>query len=294
MVKISPVAIIGAGPAGIAAAMQLQRLGIEFLLFEPNLATGSLLKNAWRVENYPGATPGINGLELLSQLQQILLDNQINPIVLKVVSLDYSKPDAWFVIKTNQTDYYAKRVIVATGTKPKALVLRDNLDPDLKPYLASEVFDLLKLRHQKIAIIGAGDAAFDYALNLANSNQVHIFNHAQTSLALPLLIKQALAHKNISYTNNHRLIAVSQPRLLLKFNYNNQINSYNFDYLITAIGRVAQKDCYSKQLRAIEKQLLATNKLFLIGDVKNNSYRQVAIATGDGILAAMHIGTLCR
>ena len=48
------VAVVGAGPAGMAAALQLQRFGIEAVLFEAQSKTGSPLKNAWLVENYLG------------------------------------------------------------------------------------------------------------------------------------------------------------------------------------------------------------------------------------------------
>lgn len=298
MSKIKPVVIIiGAGPAGIAAAMQLERLGIEFLLFEQDLATGSLLKNAWSVENYLGVNPGISGIELLEKFQQILIKSNIKVINTKILALDYDLNTDLFIIKTSEKQYSAYRVIIATGTKPKKLDLLKNPDPDLKPYIFSEVFDLLRKQDKNIAIIGAGDAAVDNALNLAKSNQVHIFNYIKASPALPLLIQQALRHENISYYEDHKLIAInknSSNNLMLELLHNNKIKTLKFDYLLIATGREAQKDFYSESLNLQEKKLLKLNRLFLIGDVKNNLYRQVAIATGDGILAAMQIGRLCH
>ena len=150
-------------------------------------------------------------------------------------------------------------------------------------------------------------------------NQVHIFNYSKASHALPSLIQQALEHKNISYYENHELISISKPHFviengpvsslralfakqsrnaLIKLDCRGAKNAprndeiLEFDYLVTAIGREAQKDFYTKNLKLQERKLLKLNKLFLIGDVKNNICRQASIATGDGILTAMQIGEL--
>ena len=69
MNKVEGVTIIGAGPAGIAAAIQLKRYGITPLLLEKNML-GGLLRNANLVENYPGFPVGISGLHLTSLFER--------------------------------------------------------------------------------------------------------------------------------------------------------------------------------------------------------------------------------
>ncbi len=70
------VAIIGAGPAGIAAAIQLKRQSVPFTIFEQN-EVGGLLRNANWIENYPGFPKGISGLNLIEQFQKHLNQWQI-------------------------------------------------------------------------------------------------------------------------------------------------------------------------------------------------------------------------
>lgn len=285
------VAIIGAGPAGMAAALQLQRFGIETILLGADLP-GSLLKNAWLVENYLGITPGMSGQDLLRVFQQHLKQNKITVINTAVKILDYAVTEQLFTIKTATKNYEADYVVVATGTKPKVLPLMTTVQDARKKYVFSEVFPLLKKRKRTIVIIGAGDAAFDNALNLAKYNKVIICGRGKNLSALPLLVQQAVKNQHITCYQDHELhsiLAGSQKNLTCKFVNKESQMSLDTDYLLIAIGRTPQKDFYTDRLQSWEKQLLKCHKLFLAGDIKNAIYRQVAIAVSDGIVAAMQI-----
>lgn len=283
------VAIIGAGPAGMSAALQLSRYGIKTILFEQS-RTGSLLKNAWCVENYLGVSTGKSGTSLLNVFRKVLAKNKIEIVYERVELLDYNSKSRLFKIKTCSKNYLANYTIVAAGTNSKILPLIKKAKDLIKPYLLYEVFPILKERHKTIIIVGAGDMAFDNALNLSKHNKVIICdrNKNKNNLALPLLFSKALKHPNIAYYQDYKLQSILPGDLNnLKCRFNKE--TINADYLIAAIGRVPQKDFYSDKLKLLERKLLKLDKLFLIGDIKNNIYRQVAIAVGDGILAAMHI-----
>jgi len=286
------VAIIGAGPAGMAAALQLHRFGIAAILFEQSQAAGSLLKNAWCVENYLGIYPGKSGIDLLRMFRQTLVRNKIKIVDARVELLDYSFKSHLFKIKTCNKEYVVDYAIVASGTNPKTLPLIEKAKTEVEPYLFYEVFPLLKKRRKSIVIIGAGDVAFDNALNLAKYNKIIICNRSNNNSALPILVTQALKHTNIIYYPNSKLqsIASGTPKNLdCTFVSGQKRIHLGADYLIATIGRMPQKDFYTDKLKLSERQLIRSSKLFLIGDVKNNIYRQVAIAVGDGILAAMRV-----
>ena len=298
------VAIIGAGPAGMAAALQLKRYGIDTLLFEKN-QTDSLLKNAWQVENYLGFPKAKSGPQLLKIFHKHLKEHDIEPIPEQVQQLDYQKNK--FTIKTHKTLYNAKYVIVASGTKPKPVSVgatggspgKTGGSPAHESPIFYEVFPLLKQRNKIIVIIGAGDAAFDFALNLAANNQIFLINRIKKIKALPILIDKVQQNKNITYKENHALQKVSQGTerdLLLNFSNGFIVEA---DFLLAAIGRIPQKYFYSENLLNQENQLLTTGYLHLAGDVKNAIYRQTSIAVADGVYAAMQIynhitGELCK
>ena len=122
------IAIIGGGPSGIAAAVQLKRSGYSPVLFEKN-KIGGLIRSAHLVENYPGFFLGINGLALAEKLEQQLKHWQVNVYKQKVIKIDYH--DDLFKIKTSCSEYLSRILLIATGTKPKKLNL-SILDSNIK------------------------------------------------------------------------------------------------------------------------------------------------------------------
>src|SRR3990172_13260177 len=116
--KPDEVLIIGAGAAGIAAAIQLKRYGIPFVLLEKE-RVGSLLWNANLVENYPGFPAGVTGPKLVRLIEKQMARLEVDVTVDSVTKLRYKKTGIH--VKTIQTEYHPRFVIVASGTKPNPL-----------------------------------------------------------------------------------------------------------------------------------------------------------------------------
>ncbi len=283
--KTVTAAIIGSGPAGIAAAIQLNRSGLKSLLMFDKKEHNSLLQNARMVENYLGFPDGISGIELLRKFYEQLTNNNINQIFSYVDSLDFVEQEQLFVITAGKDLYYSKFVIVASGTNPKKIDLINN-------NIYYEITNIISQKDKKIAIIGAGDAAFDYALSMAKANQVSIFNRGTNISALPILQKKVTLCAQIKYYDNTKVIKINNKNMRkqqLTLQHKTNIFEQDFDYLIAAIGRTANKDFYSNTLKQLESMLIKNKLLYLAGDIKNNIYRQISIATSDGILAAMQL-----
>ena len=286
---LDSIAIIGAGPSGIAMAIQLKRYGVEPVLFEKD-EPGGLLKNANLVENYPGFPRGVTGPELVELMVTQLMESRVKVIPEEVTSLDF-KGDA-FVLRTDKKRYQFQWVAVASGTKPIKASKAD-IYPLTHRVIHYEIYPILKEKWKKIVIIGAGDAAFDYALNLAWQNEVISLNRSSTLASLPLLVERARSHPNITY---HQNIGISRldldksgSRVDLLCTSPAGMRKISADYLIFAIGREPSTDYFSNALLQCKEELIASNRLYMIGDVKNEIFRQTAIAVGDGVLAAMKL-----
>ena len=159
------VAIIGGGPAGIACAVQLKRSGIDPVIFEQG-RIGGLLNNAYLVENYPGFPKGISGQSLVDKFDRQLQCWNI-PVLRELITMLYCDKHK-YILKASKK-YTAKVVVIASGTKPKLPESNFAIHSDRVLY---DVYPIRKKRHKTIVIIGSGDAAFDYGLNLCQHNRV--------------------------------------------------------------------------------------------------------------------------
>jgi thioredoxin reductase (NADPH) len=277
--KVEDVIIIGGGPAGISCAVQLARCGIKPIILEKgNL--GGLLVNANLLENYPGFPKGISGLELTKLLKEQLKEQKINVFFEEVLEL--TPGEECLEITTNKNSFNARFAVVASGTRPKKF--SDCFIPDeLNPKIFYEVYPLRTLRNKTVAIVGVGDAAFDYALSLKKQNEVIILNRKETTNCIPILLERVEKSVNISYKKNIKIqkIEPSKHAIMLKCVTPEGKISIEADYLLFATGREPCLDFLSPEIK--------DERIYLAGDVKNAIFRQTAIAAGDGIKTAMEI-----
>jgi len=286
-----PVVIIGAGPAGLAAAMQLKRQGIDPLVLERKLV-GGLLLNANLVENYPGFVGGISGPELVSLFKDqaerlgVVIENE------EVITASFEAN--YFRIVTNKRKFKSQLLIAGSGTKPRKIT-EDLNSEDWNQSLFYEVYPLIEEKDKEIVIIGAGDAAFDYALNLSCNNRVTILNRGSKVTALPLLYDRIKINKAIRYITNTEITGVSKTtsgKLNISIKSTSPERSIECDYLLAAIGREPEYSFADPSIIDELDKLLKDQKLFLIGDLQNGSFRQTTIAVADGIRAAMRIAQI--
>ena len=282
------VAIIGAGPAGLATALQLKRYAIHPLLFEC-YRMGGLLWNANLVENYPGFSGGIPGSQLVERFIEQVKDANIEVIGERVKQLGYQHE--LFQVETDQQVYLTSMVVIASGTKPKSPP-DINIQAEISDRVFYEVFPILQLKQCRVVIIGAGDAAFDYALSLSPENEVVILNRGEKVKCLALLWERVSAFPGIIYHPNTWLTGVyqSEPdKITLECIQPHGNLTIQADYLLYATGREAQLDFLSPIEQSEVERLENDGRLYFAGDVKNGIYRQTAIAVGDGIMTAMKI-----
>lgn len=284
--KLEDVTIIGAGPAGIATAIQLKRWGLDPLLLESG-HIGGLLVNANLVENYPGFPEGISGGELVKRFEAQLIMVGVVPHFEEVLELDY---DEHFILRTSEREFRSKFVVIASGTQPKKFDYID-IPENVSERVLNEVYPIANVEGKKIMIIGAGDAAFDYALNVSYRNEVTILNRGAKRKCLPLLWERADHSFRIEYFENTALSGIESRENGLVLHCVDPQKSWEVraDYVIFAIGRKPQLDFLSQRLREHVNELEGEGKLYFAGDVKNDLYRQTSIATGDGVRAAMRI-----
>ncbi len=289
--------IIGSGPAGITAAIQLKRYGLEPLLLERR-ELGGLLWNANLVENYPGFPNGVRGEKLIGLMKKQIKRLGVNVKREEVTDVEFEGEK--FVVTTKNVKRKCEFLIVASGTKSKPVP--DIIAPEARGRVFTEVWPLLGFDRKTVVIVGAGDAAFDYALNLSKKgNFVTILNRGETVKCLGLLFERAARESLIRYragvavreiktdeTTDRLKLALSEVEGV-KCEARGGEELIEADYILFAIGREPNLDFLSEEVERHKEELVAAGRLYFVGDVKNELYRQVAIAAGDGLRAAMQI-----
>ena len=294
MDQINEVTIIGAGPAGIAAAIYLQRAELHPILLEKN-EPGGLLRHAYLVENYPGFPSGISGYTLAEQFIEQL--HMVGGSITKSGVKHAHHHDEKFYIKTNQGCIVSSTIIISTGTIPKKLEIPGAASIEGTRLFYEPRSMLLKENEVKkrILVIGGGDIAFDYTLTLLNwGHEVTIISRSKPT-CLSLLQERVMRNGATIHTMcvPEEIVGHSED-ILLRCRRNEHIEELPFDFIVVACGRAPDTSFLSPILKkcfdaASDSSKTSLPGLYFAGDVMRGIYRQTGIAVGDGIHAAMMV-----
>lgn len=284
---ITKVALIGGGPACATAAIQLARSGIEIILVSKEI--GGTIKNANLVENLIGYPDGVVGKDFAKSFQLQLTKAGV-PIVLEEV-LTVEQMGNKYTTKTAETEIISEYLIIGTGSIPKKLDVEGEKEAFLNRKLFYEMYNFKQFADKKdIGIIGSGDVAYDYALNLQNvANKISIIRRTDKTSSLPILQKRVKNTDNIVFLNNHviKKVEIKDDKTSLEIDEDGKLITMIKDLVLVAIGRKPNYNFLSEDLISEYNNPKSDSKLYFIGDVNKNNFRQVSIAMGDGMKVAM-------
>jgi len=253
---VEEAVIVGAGPAGLAAANQLSLYGVSSLVLHRD-EPGGLLLNAGSVVNYPGVPRGVTGLELAERFPKPHRLCRVS--VTSIVRNQHGT----YQIRWDGGHSESRSLIVASGTVPVRIPL-PGVDPGRIFY---EVRNIPEGRFHSAAIIGGGDAALDYAVTLSGSMSVNVYSRSGFSRSVPYLLKKVMDLDSVKLFPDHR-----------------EFNGFSEDIILVACGR-------QRNVGFIAEDLLCSppedGSFHLCGDCRNGTFRQASIAVGDGVMAAM-------
>ncbi len=280
----SRIAIVGAGPAGITAAIQLARYGFRPLLFEKK-RVGGLLNNAYRIENYPGFSRGMSGTALVRRMAAHLRKYGIEVVKQEVKSVARRRGE--YIVEAKKI-HQVDQLVIASGTSARKPGIRL---PVSSPRIFHDVYPIRNVRGKRVAIVGTGDAGLDYALNLGRRNHIILIGRSKKAKGLPLLLNRVRAlikKRRVTYLADAHPVAVkdrgSSIDIRLREKPQEEISC---DLVLFAIGREPTLDFLPRSMFGHFPQ--GTGTLHFIGDVINGAQRQASIAVGDGMKAAMQI-----
>ena len=303
-IKHCRVLIVGAGPAGYAAAVYAARANLNPVMIS-GLEQGGQLMTPTDVDNWPGDSDGLQGPDLMERMKAHALQFNTEIINDHITSVDFSKRP--FTLKGGEARYTADAVIISTGATAKYLGLESEEAYKGKGVSACATCDGFFYRDQKVAVIGGGNTAVEEALYLSNIAEHVTIVHRRDKFRSEKILSDKLMKKakngNISIEWNHNLnevlgdeMGVTGLRLKGNDGSSKEIDVHG---VFIAIGHTPNTGIFEGQLEinqgyikvkaGLEGNATQTSVegVFAAGDVADHVYRQAVTSAGSGCMAAL-------
>ena len=304
MSEILDCAIIGGGPAGLTAGLYTTRGGLEKVtMFEKGMPGGQIT-NSSEIENYPGVTGEITGMDLMNpwpeQCQRFGLVHEMVNII------RITKNDKLFTIhKEDGTTTDAHSVIIGTGSSPRRVGFNGEDELFGKGVSTCATCDGFFYKGKEVAVIGGGDTALEEALYLAKiCSKVYLVHRRDSFRSAPNTIERVKRTENIELVLNSTPDEVYGDAMgvvgLKVKNTDGEIRDIVVPGVFTFVGNdvnnetLIQEDgsflCdVNEQGQVIVDISMNTNVpgFFATGDIRIAAPKQVVSAAGDGAVAAL-------
>ena len=279
--------IIGAGIAGLTAAIYLKRAGKNVVIIEKSMPGGQILKTN-SIKNYPGFLE-IDGFGLIRRV----LDqtNNLNIKIIKEEVLEINNLE----VKTNKNTYQTKNIILATGRKPRILGLENEEELIGKGISFCASCDGNLYKNENVAVVGGGNTAFEDAIYLSNiCKNVTLIHRNNNYRAEEYLIEELKQKANVTFAPNEKVEKLNTKDGFLESIETNN-NTYKIKGLFVAIGQVPsiiKIDSLNQENGYIivnEKMETNIKGIYACGDCIKKDVYQLTTAAAEGTIASFSI-----
>lgn len=297
--KVRDLIIIGAGPAGMSAGIYAARSALSPLIIESQMPGGQVALTDF-IENYPAFPNGMSGQELTKLMEEQC--NNFNVEFMNFVQVDFvEKENKIFKLKTNQGDFFAKTVIVATGASPAELGIPGEREFKGRGVSYCATCDGPLFKDKDILVVGGGDSAVQEAIYLTKFvSSLKIVHRRDKLRARKMLQEKVFKNPKIDILWNSNLLEIKGKdlveRVVIFNNKTNQKREIRIDGVFMYVG-FKPNSSLVKDLVEMDKlgriitdhkMRTSTTGLFATGDVRNTPLRQVVTAVSDGAIAAIN------
>ncbi len=286
------IIVIGGGPAGMTAAVYAARAGKKVMLLEQN-AFGGQIATAPRVENFPSVSEIVGAK---------LAENMFNQVVAQGVDFDMgtatvTKQENRFCVSTEYGTYSCRAVVLATGVSHKKLGLcaEEKLAGNGVCYCA--VCDGAFYKGKKVAVVGDGNSAAQYALYLAEiCGEVQLLTLFDKLFCDSNLAERIATNPKIVWTKNVSVCDIVGENKVQGVAFREDDGAITFvdvDAVFVAIGQEPHNEAFADVVKLDEHGYVVAGEdcktscegVFAAGDCRTKSVRQCATAVGDGAVA---------
>ncbi|MBI2017992.1 FAD-dependent oxidoreductase [Candidatus Daviesbacteria bacterium] len=301
MPQIFDTIVIGAGPAGITAAIYAVRKNLKVLVLTKDIGGQAALSGD--IENYPGFSV-ITGSDLAKQFRIELVNFESKGLWIKegveVISLSGADPD--FVVKTSEgREYHSKTVIIASGRIPKMLNIPGEKRLYGKGVTTCRACEAPFYKDKDVAIVGGGNSALDAAFSLQKvARSITIINITESLRGDEILLKNVTSSPKVKVLNNHEAIEILGDQAVggikIRNTQNNEEQVIPISGVFVEIGW-SPSTTFDKLTDKNEKGEIEVDAfgatsvpgIYACGDVNNIWGEQIVIAAGEGSKTALRV-----
>jgi thioredoxin reductase (NADPH) len=294
--KIYDVIIIGAGPAGMTAAVYASRANMSTLMIERGVPGGQMT-NTEEIENYPGYD-SILGPELSNKMfehaKKFGAEYAYGDIKQIIDGEEYKTVDA------GTKQYKARSIIIATGAQFKKLGVPGESEFGGRGVSYCAVCDGAFFKGRELVVVGGGDSAVEEGVYLTRfASKVTIVHRRDKLRAQKILQQRAFENEKIDFIWNHTVKEIHGKdgkvnAVTLVNTVTGEEKEFKTDGVFVYIGMVPLTKPFENLNITNEAGYIVTNELmetsvpgvFAAGDVREKNLRQIVTATGDGSIAA--------
>lgn len=287
--------IIGAGPAGMTAALYAARSNLKVAILEQG-APGGQMNNTSDIENYPGFDL-ITGPELSMKMYEPLEKLGVENLYGIVTEIE-DKGD-YKIVKTADEAYETKTVIIATGAKHRHIDVPGESEFNSRGVSYCAVCDGAFFRNQDLLVVGGGDSAVEEALFLTRfASSVTIVHRRDELRAQKFLQDRAFKNEKISFLWDSVVKEIKGDDIKVRsVDIENvktgEVTNHEFGGIFIYIGLDPVSEFVASLNIADENGWIVTDEdmktsrpgIFAIGDVRQKTLRQITTAVGDGAIA---------
>lgn len=299
------LAIIGGGPAGLAAGLYATRGGLKnVVMFEKGMPGGQITSSS-EIENYPGIAQVTDGMSFMAPWNEQCMRFGLKHEMVSVERVSKNADNSFSVFIEGGKEEKAKAVIVCTGSAPRKAGFKGEAEFFGRGVSTCATCDGFFYKNKEVAVLGGGDTAIEEALYLANiCSKVYIIHRRAEFRAAPLTLEKARKNEKIEFITNATIDEAygDESGLLgLKIKLKDEsLRDLKVPGIFVFVGLDVRNEilrqgngeflCAMEQGGQVSVNLkMQTNVagLFVAGDLRKDAPKQVVCAAGDGAMAAL-------
>jgi len=291
------IVIVGAGPAGMTAALNCLRAGKSVIVLESETIGGQIALSP-RVENFPTCQKS-SGADLMDKLFEQITEWGADFELEEVIGVD--KQGDNFIVKTNYNEYEAISVILATGVKARHMGIDREEELVGKGVSYCALCDGAFYKDEDVVVIGDANTAIQYALVLSGyCKSVQICTLFDKFFADKALLELTLSQPNVKYEHNLSLKEFVGENELTGLVFENtqdkSIRKFDCKCAFVCIGQVPNNKKYENLVELDKNGFIIADEscktscegIFTAGDCRTKSIRQLITAAADGSISAFY------